>query len=369
MKSKLLCILHRSPPHHGASNVGDFIASSEHINQQLDCKFITIKSSDRIGDIGKVNFKKFYNFLFLYIHVLWSLIIFRPDKIYFTASIRGVAFYRDFILASLWKIYGIIRPLEIYFHYHTKGVNEFVSLSPLKLSLTKLFLKNINIILLSPILKKDFDKIVTIKNIYFLPNGVEDCLKNNNFYDFISSRFDTFGKVNVLYLSNMIKSKGYFDVLKLAKASISSNVHFHFAGSWQNKQDENEFFNYIKKNNLSSFITYHGFLTGREKKRLFKNSHLFIFPSRYKNEAFPLSILEAFSYGIPVIASDEGSIPSMIDSRSGIVVKDMSDLQNSLFEGMDELVNRETAAYCRDHFLNNYSLEIFEYNFTRILSG
>ena len=368
MKDKLLCILHRSPPHHGAANIGDFIASSTHINEQFNCKFIAIKSSDNIGDIGKVNFKKFYNFLSLYIQVFWNLIFFRPKKIYFTPSIKGVAFYRDFILASLWKAYSIIRPSEIYFHYHTKGVNEFISSSPLNISLKNFFLKNVNIVLLSPTLKKDFDKIGSMKNIYFLPNGVEDCLQKNNFYDFISTRFNSFRKVNVLYLSNMIKSKGYFDVLNLAKASINSNIHFHFAGGWQNDEDKNEFFDYIEEHNLSNFVTYHGFLTGQEKKDLFRISHLFIFPSRYKNEAFPLSILEAFSYGIPVIASDEGAIPSMIDSRSGIIVEDIGNLQNSLIQGVAELVNEETATNCRNHFLSNYSLKIFEEKFTRILS-
>ena len=33
MKDKLLCILHRSPPHHGAANIGDFIAGSSHIKE------------------------------------------------------------------------------------------------------------------------------------------------------------------------------------------------------------------------------------------------------------------------------------------------------------------------------------------------
>ena len=33
MKPKLLCILHRSPPAHGAAKVGDFIASSKKLNE------------------------------------------------------------------------------------------------------------------------------------------------------------------------------------------------------------------------------------------------------------------------------------------------------------------------------------------------
>ena len=49
-------------------------------------------------------------------------------------------------------------------------------------------------------------------------------------------------------------------------------------------------------------------------------------------------------------------------------MEDIGNLQNSLVKGLDELVNKETASHCRDHFLNNYSLKIFEENFTRILS-
>ena len=54
-KEKLLCILHRPPPAHGASKVGEFISSSTKINSEFNCKYITIKSSDTIGDIGKIS--------------------------------------------------------------------------------------------------------------------------------------------------------------------------------------------------------------------------------------------------------------------------------------------------------------------------
>ena len=91
MKPKLLCILHRSPPAHGAAKVGDLIASSKKLNKAFDCRFISIKSSHTIGDIGKINIKKFYYVAELYFKVLWLLLSFRPDKIYFTASIRSIA--------------------------------------------------------------------------------------------------------------------------------------------------------------------------------------------------------------------------------------------------------------------------------------
>ncbi len=363
-QTKLLCILHRSPPAHGAAKVGDFIASSQKLSENFDCRFITIKSSNTIGDIGKVSFKKFYLVAELYFKVLWTLLVFRPQKIYFTASIRSVAFYRDLLVSTLLKIYRLLKPVEIYYHYHTKGVDKFVLASKRNLKLTRYFLKDVNLVLLSPILEKDFEKAQTYKKVFYLPNGVENNYSDKQFENYISNKI--FENINILYLSNMIKSKGYFEVIKLANRCKEKNKHFHFAGGWQTKEDEQDFFEYINNNSLEDRVTFHGFVNGEQKKALFEKAHIFIFPSRYENEAFPLSILEAFSYGLPVLSTDEGSIPYIVDKRSGVIVQDLSELQIKLEEAIDTLVNRESSEYCRKRYIDNFSLEQFEKNLVRI---
>lgn len=365
MKPKLLCILHRSPPAHGAAKVGDFIGESKRLKENFDCRFITIKSSDTIGDIGKVNFKKIYLVVELFLKVFFALIIFRPNKIYFTSSISGIALYRDLLISVLWKVFNIFKPIEVYYHYHTKGIDKFVSSSKRNKKLTEFFIKDVNIILLSPLLKKDLGKVYGYKNIMYLPNGVENNYTSNEFEDYIKNK--KFNNINFLYLSNMIKSKGYFEVLKLANISKEKIYHFHFAGGWQNKEDEIEFFKYIKDNNLKDIVTFYGFVNGEQKQELFKKASLFIFPTRYKNEAFPLSILESLSYGVPVLATNEGSIPFIIDDKSGIVISDIKDLENSFDNMIDKFINIDTAKYCSQRYLDNFSLEQFEENLIEVL--
>ena len=363
MKPKLLCILHRSPPSHGAAKVGDFISESQKLHEKFDCKFITIKSSETIGDIGKINFKKFYFVLELYVKIFWMLIVFRPDKLYFTSSIRGVAFYRDLLVSSLWKIYKLFRTLDIYYHYHTKGINEFVSNSKTNLLLTNLFLKDVSLILLSPMLKNDFKQIDTYKQILFLPNGVENNYTNNEFNSYIDKK--QFDKINILYLAHMMKDKGYWDVLKLATKIKDKNIHYHFAGSWKNKDDEKEFFHFVRTYKLEDKITYHGFVKNVQKDILLKKSHMLVYPS--KNDAFPLTILEAFSYGLPVVATNEGSIPFIIDNNSGIVVKNINDLPQAFDKALNKFINKQTAEYCRKRYLDNFSLEQFEEKLIKVL--
>jgi glycosyltransferase involved in cell wall biosynthesis len=363
-KPKLLCILHRSPPAHGAAKVGDFIGESKKLKEEFNCRFITIKSSNTIGDIGKVNFKKIYFVIELFFKILFTVIIFRPDKIYFTASVRGVAFYRDLLISSICKVYKLFKSCEVFYHYHTKGIKEFVK-SDRNKKLTRYFLKDINIVLLSPVLESDFENVKTYKKVYYLPNGVENNYDDKTFEKYISKK--DFESINILYLSNMIKEKGYFEVLQLANESKDKNYHFNFAGGWQNDDDKEEFFKYINDNDLEKIVTFHGFVNGDQKKELFESSHLFIFPTRYKNEAFPLSILEAFSYGLPVLATDEGSIPFIIDDSSGIVITNLEELEVAFDNALQKFVNIETAKYCRKRYLENFSLEQFEENLLEVL--
>lgn len=365
MKTKLLCILHFTPPTHGASKVGDIIKGSRVINDKFICKYIKIKSSDTIEDSGKVNLKKFYYLVELWIKVLWSLLTFRPDKLYFTASVRGIAFYRDLSISVLWKIYSFFTSLDIYYHYHTKGIEKFVVSSASALKLTNFFTKGVSIILLSPLLKNDFAKVSTYDNILFLPNGVENNYSNEEFERYIIDK--KFEKINILYLSNMIKSKGYLEVIKLAKIYKKKNYHYHFAGGWQDKNDEKEFYNFIEDNKLENIVTFHGFVHGKRKKELFESASMFIFPTRYDNEAFPLAILEALSYGLPVLTTNEGSIPFMVDNKSGIVVDNLNNLSEAFEEIIEKFINVDTAKYCRKRYLENFSIKQFEDNLIKVL--
>ena len=368
-KPKLLCILHVPPPSHGASKVGEFIQNSAAVNEAFTCRFIPIRSSDTIADIGRINWKKIYFVITLYIKVLWALLVFRPDKIYFTASVRSVAFYRDLLLSTLWKVYGKLTSVEVYYHYHTKGIDDFVSVSPRNLWMTRFFLRGVNLVLLSPMLVADFQKAATYKSLSFLPNGVEDPLDDDAFETVVLKRYADTAAVHVLYLSNMIRSKGCFELLNAAVALKGRHFHFHFAGGWQRGEDEKEFFEIIELNGMRESVTFHGFVGGERKRALFEQAHLFVFPTRYPNEAFPLSLLEALSYGVPCIATDEGSIPYILDERCGVVLEDTAGLGTAILSAADALLGAQTARYCREHYLGNFTMPQFERNFIRILHG
>ena len=101
-QEKLLLILHYSPPVHGAAKVGDTILNSSILGANFKRKYIKLESSKNIKTIGKFQFKKILLLIQLFSKVLYNLFFFRPKKIYFTASPKGFAFYRDLIVMMPW---------------------------------------------------------------------------------------------------------------------------------------------------------------------------------------------------------------------------------------------------------------------------
>ena len=74
---------------------------------------------------------------------------------------------------------------------------------------------------------------------------------------------------------------------------------------------------YIEKNHLMS-VKMMGFVHNVEAKKLISNSKALILPTQWY-EGFPMTIVEAYSVGTPVIGADFGNVGSVIiDGTTGL---------------------------------------------------
>lgn len=95
---------------------------------------------------------------------------------------------------------------------------------------------------------------------------------------------------------------------------------------------------------------------------------VFLLPSIY--EGVPMSIIEAMGTGLPVIATNVGGIPSMLDENSGILI---DCCVNSLFNAMKKMENmslRETLgrnALCKVQ--GDFSLEAMTDAYQKVYQG
>lgn len=128
---------------------------------------------------------------------------------------------------------------------------------------------------------------------------------------------------NILFAGTLSDRKGYNRLLE-AFAKIAAEYKdwkVVFAGNGQ--------IDAAKKLQSSLCISedqvlYLGWVTGAEKERAFQEASIYCLPSW--GEGFPMGVLDAWAYGIPVVTTPVGGIPDIITNGENGFVYDVNDI-------------------------------------------
>ena len=107
-----------------------------------------------------------------------------------------------------------------------------------------------------------------------------------------------------LFAGRLSREKG---ILTLLQAFKNLNVPLRIAGTGPMEEDCKAF----ATSNGMSHVSFEGYCQGQQLRELFQHSAFLIIPSEWYENA-PMSILEAFAYGKPVIGSQLGGIPEQV---------------------------------------------------------
>lgn len=101
-------------------------------------------------------------------------------------------------------------------------------------------------------------------------------------------------------------------------------------------------------------ITFTGLLEGKDLSDELQRHDAFVMFSRFENQ--PVVIIEAFACGLPVVATDVGSIPEMLANHRGIVVQsENADALADAFIVMSEGKFEFSRTSIRQYAVENYS--------------
>lgn len=361
MKSRILFILHMPPPVHGAAMVGKYIHNSKLINEKFECRYVNLTTASSLEDIGRVSLSKLKAFVRLVRHIRREVKAFRPQLVYITPNAKGGAFYKDFIVVELLKMMGC----RVVAHYHNKGVSTRQD-RWLDNLLYRKFFKDIKVILLGRSLYKDVEKYVKWEDVFICPNGIP-----------VTSTLLPEKKENpiprLLFLSNLLESKGVFVLLDALRILKDEGYSFicDFVGGETAEIDAKRFRQEVEKRGLNKFALYEGKKYGKEKDEAYQQADIFVFPTYYHNECFPLVLLEAMQHSLPCISTNEGAISDIVDDGvTGYVVEAHN--AGRLAAKIEELINDKQKRMDMGmngyrKFQEQYTLDMFEKRMSEVL--
>ena len=176
-------------------------------------------------------------------------------------------------------------------------------------------------------------------------------------------------KPHLLMLSNLIVSKGIYVLLEACQRLKERGVAFHcdYVGGESKEVTGEQFRKAIAERGLTDCVTYHGPQYGADKDRAFRRTDIFVFPTFYDNECFPLVLVEAMQYKLPIVTTPEGGILDIVtDGVNGLVCKqqDVDSLVVALSTLLaDPAMRQEMGERGHARYLKEMTLEAFERSF------
>ena len=358
---KVLFILHLPPPVHGSSMVGQSIKNSRLINTSFDCSYINLLVSRKINETGKFSFLKIIRFVGVWYELLLNILKKKPEACYLAVSTTGLSFYKDVLLVLWLRLFKIKR----IYHLHNKGVS-YNDKNKINKLLYKFVFKDACVILLSKKLYPDIEHFVPVSQVYICPNGIDNLIVEPRIY------LKDKSPVNILFLSNLIESKGVSTLLDACAILQEKELEFEcsFVGA-EGDINITQFNDKVLEHKIANCVTYLGRKFGKEKHAEFIRADIFAFPTYYSNECFPLVILEAMCAGLPVVSTFEGGIPDIVDDGvTGFLVtqKDIEALAAKLETLIrDSELRRQQGEAGKQKFGKEFTVEKFEHRLLEIL--
>lgn len=136
---------------------------------------------------------------------------------------------------------------------------------------------------------------------------------------FVKQRSLQKDRIRLLFLSNLLRSKGLWLAAEAAKQLWIQGHHVELvcAGTWVYEDEKRQFYDEFRDPLDNGVISIFGFANAEKKETLLKESDFLVLPIPNAFEGQPLSIIEAMAFGLLPIVTPNGGIPDLFRFEGG----------------------------------------------------
>lgn len=254
---------------------------------------------------------------------------------------------------TIWKL-KIPNILTVHSH---SNLEKYSVITRLKISLLQLYTKKM-------VFVANYSKRFFQRNFLLFPHNCKTIYNGVKLHE-KSNETNYYKTLNIVTVANLRTLKGYQYSLPAIRNLINKGyqIHYHILGATlptnPNEDSGPWVKKFIKENNLEDHVTLHGSV--KNVIDYLQTFNIFLLPS--ERELMPMSILEAMSVGLPVIASDVGGVAEIIGHKNdyGILTEPMNIL--SIEKALEAILSNKEAintysekAYCRSKLFSSSNM-------------
>lgn len=277
------------------------------LKKYFPSNFIYLYRGARNFPFKKSHLKEFVRIVSDYLNFTYYLIFKKIAIVQTTTSLYNKSVIRDGIFILIAKLFR--KKVIVYYRgwnidYSNKLSNNWL--------FKYLYFKADASILLTRLAKKSLIDWGYKKKIYISSTAVnEELIKNIN-DDFLRKKYNNSNnEIGLLFLARIEKEKGIYELINTYELLKNKYKHIKLTIAGDGREEEN-IKKLVSEKNIED-VSFLGFVDGGLKISVYKNNHIYLFPSY--SEGMPTSVLEAMACGLPVITTAVGGLVDFFKSN------------------------------------------------------
>lgn len=264
--------------------------------------------------------KKLYYVLTGLLQFVFKLIFDKTIKIVHVQGSHGASYDRKKIFVKIAKLFG----KSVIWHMHASQFVPFYEKRKDKKDIVRTLNIANTLIVLSQYYKDFYKKIGVDENKIVILNNIIP-------HPQLENRKCNGGKIHYLFLGEISNRKGVFDLLNSIAEhmdELNGKIEVRIGGNGEIERLNHS----INNLSLENIVKFEGWVGGQHKTDLLNWADVYVLPSY--NEGLPISILEALSYGCPIISTPVGGIEEVVhNDENGKIVTPGN--KNEIYEAIN----------------------------------